>query len=379
MNDRLRILHTESSMGWGGQECRILTESAGMISRGHKVIIACQPGSAIADRAGQYGVETRLIRMKRAGDHTAIRRLIALIRGESIHILNTHSSIDSWCGGIAAKFCAAKCIRTRHLSISIKNTLDSRILYKSLPDAVVTTGEMIREHIAIATGTPLERIISIPTGIDLQRFDPSQISGQKIREEIGIPVGVPLVGTIGMMRGMKGHVHFVRAAASVIETMPGVRFLLVGDAPDGGTNIVKDTIINEIHSLAIADKITLAGYRTDIPELLAAMDVFVLASVKDEGVPQVISQAMAMGKPVVATNVGGIPEQVIDSVTGYLVEKANADQIADAVLRILASPEDAARMGEEGRIHAERNFSIEGMLDRTEALYERLIESRRSE
>lgn len=366
------ILHTESSTGWGGQEIRILSESAGMVSRGHRVLLACQPDSTIAKCAGKYGIETFVLRMNGAFDIMAIKRLRAIIQRERVTIVNTHSSKDSWCAGLAAKLTGnTKVVRTRHLSIPIKPGFASRLLYRIIPDAVVTTGEAIRELVIEKAEVPPDRVVSIPTGIDLEQFDPSRVDGELFRKELGLAEGTPLIGTVGMLRRMKGLQYFILAAARIQSHLPETRFVIVGDTP--GPSPVKDELARLIRELGMSDKVTIAGYREDIPNIMAGMDVFVLASTRDEGIPQVITQALAMQKPVVATDVGGVREQIIHGKTGFLVERANADELANAVLSILKDPSQSMEMGKNGRQLVSERFSMKSMLDATEALYARIL------
>jgi len=370
-----RVLHTEASTGWGGQEIRIISESVGMIQRGHKVMLACQPGSVISKRAPEQGIETFIMRFGGAFDIAGIRRLRALMRKQRVDIVVTHSSKDSWCAGLAARLSSGvKVIRTRHLSIPIRQSFESKFLYGTLPDIAVTTGEALREHIIERVGLSPDRAVSIPTGIDLDRFNPSRANGSRVRAELGISPDALLIGTVGMLRGMKGHGYFLEAAPRILEKHPHAGFLIVGDIAFASN--IKERLAAQIAELGIADKVIMAGYREDIPEILAALDVFVLSSVSNEGTPQVITQAMAMKKAVVATNVGAIREQVIDGRTGFLVEKANPDQLAEAVLAILENPERARQMGANGRKLVEEKFSLDAMLDATEAVYRRLLESK---
>ncbi|MCL6629579.1 MAG: glycosyltransferase, partial [Armatimonadetes bacterium] len=331
-----------------------------------------QPNSTIAKRAGEHGIETFVLSMNGAFDIAAINRLRALIRKEQVAVVNTHSSKDSWCAGLAAKLTGnTKVVRTRHLSIPINPGFTSRLLYRIIPDAVVTTGEAIREHIIEKAEVPPDRVVSIPTGIDLKKFDPSRVDRWHFRKELGVVEGTPLIGTVGMLRRMKGLQYFILAAARIQSRLPETRFVIVGDTP--GPSPVKDELIRLIRELGMCEKVTIVGYREDIPNAMAGMDVFVLASTRDEGLPQVITQALAMQKPVVATNVGGVREQIIHGKTGFLVERVNADELANAVLSILKDPSRSIEMGKNGRQLVSERFSMKSMLDATEALYARIL------
>jgi len=372
MSRRLTILHTESSVGWSGQEIRIITEAVGMMKRGHRVLIVCRRGSPIAKRAREQGIETFIMSLNGAFDIVGIRRLRSFLRRHKVDVVNTHSSKDSWCGGFAAKFSGeVKVIRTRHLSIPIKRSFESRLLYGSLPDAVVTTGESLRRHIIERVDLDPDRVISIPTGIDLVRFDPDKVNGDRFREEFGADDTTPVIGTVGMLRHMKGHVYLVEAAAEVLQEYPQARLVIAGDIAFVST--MKDRLTARAAELGITDRFSLAGYREDVPEVMAGLDIFVLPSISHEGVPQVVTQALAMKRPVVATDVGAVNEQVISGETGILVEKADSHQLAQGILAILKNPDTAASMGDNGRRLVEDRFSLEGMLDATEALYGRLL------
>ena len=366
------IMHTEASTGWGGQEIRIITESVGMIERGHRVLLVCQPTSVISKKASEQGIETFVMPIRGAFDVKGIRRLRALYRDQHVDIVNTHSSKDSWCAGLAAKISGdVKVIRTRHLSIPIKRSFDSRLLYHTLPDAVITTGESVRKHIIEQTGCESDSVVSIPTGIDLNRFNPAGVDGSSVRAEFGVGDDGLLIGSVGMLRVMKGHAYLLSAAAEIVREFPSAMFVIVGDTAFESN--IKERLAEQIAELGIGDNVIMAGYRDDIPNIMAGLDIFVLASTKNEGVPQVITQAMAMKRPVVGTNVGSVYEQIIDKETGFLIEKANSAEIRDSVVALLRNPAMAREMGEKARKLVEERFSLETMLDKTEALYARLM------
>ena len=374
----LRILHTEWSTILGGQEMRVLEEADGMMRRGHSVTIACRPGSMLLEKARERGIPVFVTRLNGMFDVLSILRLALYIRGSRPDVVHAHSSRDSWTAMLAANIAGnALAVKTRHHSAVLKPSWRNKTLFAKLSDVVVTTGEAIRRHVIERTGAAPERVVSIPTGIDLDRFDPDKSDGNAFRRELGVLRGTPLIGTVGMLRKGKGHVYFVEAAARVIKKFPEARFVIVGDTPPGHRGqSVSDEIADRIRDCGMDGKVIMTGFREDVPSVLAALDVFVLASILGEGVSQALSQAMAMKKPVVATNVGGIPEQVPDSKTGCLVEKADSAALAEAVVSLLSDPALAAKMGENARRLAVEKFSIESMLDKTEALYTRMLADR---
>ncbi len=356
----ITILHTESSRQWGGQEQRILGEAAQLSKRGYRVIIACRPDSRILRRARQAGIKTRKVNMHSGFNLKAFLKLVWLIYREKVNIVNTHSSKDSWLASLAVRLTTcSKVIRTRHVSIPIPKH-PFNIVYR-LAHKIITCGEMIRQAMIKDNRLEPEKIVSIPTGVDLRRFD-SGLGGSAVREEFGIGPDIPLVGTVGIIRSEKGHFYFVKAAQRILEEKSGVRFLIVGNEPKG------DTVRRQIKELGLEKEIIMAGLRDDIPQILAALNIFVLPSLK-EGVPQGVAQALAMKKAVVATAVGGVPELIENGRTGILVPPRDVEALAEAILELLNDKEKAKRLGENGRHLIEEKFSLEEMVEKIESLY----------
>jgi glycosyltransferase involved in cell wall biosynthesis len=200
-------------------------------------------------------------------------------------------------------------------------------------------------------------------GIDPD-FD-SQPSTDGIREELGIPREAPVVGMVGNFRSEKGHRHLIEAFPRVLQALPQARLVLVGQGP----------LENEVRQLArrrqLDDRIVFAGYREDAPRICASFDVFVLSS-EHEGLPIALLEAMALGKAVVATRVGGTPEVVKDGVQGLLVPPRDPRALARGITALLEDPGLRIRMGQEGRTRA-RRFDIRAAVRRTEELYEEVL------
>jgi glycosyltransferase involved in cell wall biosynthesis len=209
---------------------------------------------------------------------------------------------------------------------------------------------------------PANKVHVIPHGVDVARFHPAR-SGA-IRKELGLAASAPLAGTIAALRPEKNHELFLRAAARVREQIAGARFLVVGEGPR------RELLVQLASELGLNDAVYFLGNRTDIPEILAALNVFVLTS-KIEASPVSILEAMASGKPVIATRVGSIPDMVVDGETGFSTDVDDLDQVCDRLSALLADPALARRLGEAGRGSALDNWSLERMV----AGYEGLIEA----
>ena len=365
-----RILHTEWSMGWGGQEQRILLECRKMEERGHRMLIACQPGSGILGRARACGLRTEEVVIRGSFDPRAIAALWRIIRRERIQVVNTHSGKDSWAAGFAAKLARADLlVRSRHLSVPISNN-PLNFVY-SMADGFITTGEAIRETMIGNNGIDPAKIISIPTGVSLGRFNPDFTKALRLRSEFGISADAILLTMVAVLRSMKRHDLFLRAAVELKQQFQGIRFLLVGEGP------CRATIEKLIRDFGLTSDCILAGYRDDSPDILAASDIVALTSDRFEGVPQSLSQAMAMARPIVAAPVGSIEELVLHERTGLIAQAGNAESFARQIARLVADPALRGTLGKAAREHILASYTDDSMARRTEEFYWRLLERKR--
>lgn len=365
--EHFAILHTEWSDGWGGQEQRIILESRKMIALGHQVKIACQPGSGILKKAVENGIPVEEVVIRGQFDLRAIRDLYRLIRKHGITVVNTHSGKDTWVGSLAAKLAGVPLlIRTRHLSLPISTSPLNFVHH--LADGIITTGVSIRDEMVRVNGVSPDRIISIATGVTLDRFDPLTADGAKARRELGIADDCQVITMVAVMRGMKRHDLLVQAAAYLKMDFPKVKYLLVGEGPG------YENIKNMIAAAGLQDDFILTGYRGDIPDILSASDVVVLTSDRNEGVPQSLSQAMAMERAVIAAPVGSIPELIHDGETGLLAQTGNALSFANAIGRLLKDEDLRSRLGKSARKHVLAEYTDDIMAERTIAFYRNLIE-----
>jgi glycosyltransferase involved in cell wall biosynthesis len=362
----LAILHTEASSGWGGQEIRILTETAGLRERGHRVAILCRPDSRLAHSARESGLPTLTDPMPFALDPRTIGRTVRLLRRFRPQVLVTHSSIDSWCGGVAARLLRLPIVRVRHLSVPVGPHPATRFVYRALCDRVITTGEAIRTHLVREIGLPEAKVRSVPTGIDVSRFDPRKADGARVRAAFGIGPKTPLVGIVATLRDWKGHRFFLQAMARLRDRLPTARGLIVGDGPQ------RKNITRWLAEWGLERTVILAGYREDIPDILAGLDVLASASTGSEGVPQILLQGLAMERPIVATTVGAVSEIIRDGETGTLVPPRDSDRLADAIAAVLQDPARFQALGARGGRWVRERWTLGRMLDDMEDVYARL-------
>ena len=367
----LTIVHTESSMGWGGQEIRTLTEAAGFLARGHRVVVYAAPGSRIVAEAPRFGVPavTLPIGRKRL---RGLRSLVRTLREHPVDIVNAHSSTDAWLDALACLWlertgrAAPVLVRTRHVSIAVPNDRATRWLYRKATARVVTTGEALREQLIRDNGLDAARVDSVPTGIDAATFAP--LSRETARRELGLPARAPLVGIVATLRSWKGH-------RFLVDAMPLLRhddaqLVIVGDGPQ------RAALEAQVARLQLRGHVTFAGQQPDVARWLCALDVFVLPSYANEGVPQALLQAMFAAIPCVTTDAGAIPEIARDGDTARVVRREDAAALADAIDAVLDDRDGSLAMARRARCFVLPRFGVETMLDRMEAVFGKALATR---
>lgn len=341
-------------------------EMLAMRTRGHRVLLAAPANSAIARKAAAAGFATLTFEDTRAAFPPNLIRLARWFRHQRAEIVNTHSSRDGWLAGIAARLVQTPLLlRSRHIEVDYPNRLLSRIAFRTLPHHVLTTSRRISQRLLQELGLDPERVTCIPTGVDLARFDPG--SPGSLHAELKLDPRVPLTGMISVLRSWKGHEFFIGAAQRIAQTHPETHFVIAGDGP------CRDLIRSRIADAGLEDRFHCLGHRDDVPAILASLTVLALPSTAHEGIPQIILQAQAMGKAVVASAVGGIPEVVEDGVTGLLAPPSDAAALADRIGRLLRDSGLRARLGANSRERIEREHSIDAMCRRLEEIYDRYL------
>lgn len=238
----------------------------------------------------------------------------------------------------------------------------SRQVYCRLADHVITTSPRITSTLRDLFSLPAERVSTIPTGIDLHRFCPV---GPKATLHLPpMAPGTPLIGMIGIFRNAKGHAVLLDAAAHLRKSGFSAHYLLVGEGP------MLDLTRQKVRDLSLEDCVTFLSEREDVPEILRTLSLLVMPSLH-EGIPQVGMQALACGTPMVASDVGGLPSIVRPGKTGRLVPPNNPEALAKAIRQVFDEPLLTRSMADGGRQLTEKEHSLDHMLDRLEALYER--------
>jgi glycosyltransferase involved in cell wall biosynthesis len=355
----LRIVHTESSLGWGGQEIRILSEAQGLIRRGHDVRLLCPPQARIHAESANWGVPVVALPIGKKRP-AGLRALLEWLRANRSDVVNTHSSTDSWLAALALSMLVrpAPIVRTRHISAPVPRGPLSRWLYMRAAARVVTTGEALKRQLVERNGFSAARIESVPTGIDAGRFRPGERKAS--RAKFGLPADKTLVGIVATLRSWKGHEFLLEAMTRLPES---IELVIVGDGP------VREPLEKQIVRLGLRGRVRMQGQQAGVLPWLRALDIFALPSYANEGVPQALVQAMLVGLPCVTTSVGGIPEIAEHERTALLVAPRDPVALAAALERLAGNEGLRRELGEAARKHCVEGYSYERMLDRMEAIY----------
>lgn len=365
----MKILHTEWSQGWGGQEIRIVAECKAMRAKGHEVVLACRKDAAIWIRAQEADIPVEDVGFRHTLDIGSIVRLQKILRQGYFDIIHTHSSIDSWCGGFAGRLAGVPVVRSRHLSSPVKARMNNRWLYNAIPSAVITSGETIRTHlIETLQGNP-DHIFSVPAGADHTRFHPD-VDGQGVRAAFNYTDEHFVIGIVAVLRSWKGHHVLIEAIEKLRTSHPHLRLLIAGDGP------VKKSLKTLTAEKQLKDVITFAGHREDVPNVIKALDLIVLPSLKNEATSQCIPQAMLIGTPAIVSTAGGLPEIVSQEQTGLLVPPRDSDALAKAIARMAEDSKLRQHCAEHARPFALENLTFEKQINDTEAIYRFALEQK---
>ncbi|SAL81243.1 glycosyl transferase family 1 [Caballeronia choica] len=357
----LKILHSESSRGWGGQEVRTLKEMVALRDLGHVVELVCPSDARIGARSAELGFAVHHARMRGGGDVRSMTAIKALLRSKAFDVLNTHSGHDSLVAGMAGRLAGTPLVvRTRHLALPIS----SLATYTWIPHRVIAVSRYVRQYL-ISAGVAAGRVQTIYDGIPT----PEPIVQSTLRAELGLGPDALIGCMVAIMRDKKGHEDLIAAAEPLFATQPNLHIVMAGD----GDTFAR--IKELVERRGLAQRIHLLGFRTDIPNVLRGCDLFVLPT-HQEALGQSYIEAMAAGLPVIGTHVDGVPELITQNVNGLLVPAKDTQALRAAIVQLIDDPELRARLGAEGRRITEQGFTIGGMADETVDFYRRSLSER---
>jgi len=353
----MRILQISSARSIGGGERHVVDLSNGLAKRGHDVFVALAPGSPLFAELSDYR-ETNVVvcTFRNALDLSAATVLTKFVRENKIELINVHLAKDY---PIAAAVSLAEKIPyviTRHVLFPM-----SRIHRFVLRDAsfVIAPSNAVAASLKRQRIFREEKIVTIRYGLDPAKFPEREIAAHD---------GV-IVGSVGNLDPVKGFDVLIRAAAIVKERRPDATFTIVGEDRSRDRSNEKD-LRELVAALGLADTVKFAGFSDNIADVLRGFDIFVLAS-RSESFGFVIAEAMLSGVPVIATETEGAKEIISDPSLGRIVPIESPEKLAEAILKLFS--EDHRELTRSARRHVVENFSVQRMIDETEALYRRVV------
>jgi sugar transferase (PEP-CTERM/EpsH1 system associated) len=366
-----KVLHLITELDTGGAQ-KALARLLPRLDRSRfDPSVAClyNGDGPVADEIRALGIRVTDLGMTAKWRWDALWRLYRLLRRERPALLHTwmfHANIP---GRVVGRLAGVPIILTSRRNVNIgggQRELLSR-LTSGMDDLVIAVCELARQAEIERAGVSPEKVVTVYNGLDAAEFaGVDQERAALVRQGLAIPRGTPVVAAVGRLHPQKDFPTLLRAMARVHEAVPGARLLVVGDG------MLRGDLEAQARSLELSSSVVFTGQRADVPELLNAVDLFALSSLW-EGLPNVVLEAMAAGLPVVGTRVGGVPEVVVDGVTGILVPPRDPEALASGIAQLLSDSELSQRMGDAGRARVVEQYSVERMVRETEVLYEGLL------
>lgn len=328
------------------------------------------PNVDVSEGAKKEGLSTAIFPCRNRIDLQTIFEIQKFLRVSKANLIHCHGYKANFYGLFASRG-KIPAVTTHHnwlrgdWRIGLYCLLDS--LWIRYFDRVITVSDKNIEEL-LRYRIPKAKIRVIDNGIDIDRLS-KEIQVEAIKKELGLPENSKVVGTIGRLGDEKGQIYLLRAAQGVVQREKSVRFLVVGDGH------LREYLKEEATKLGIADSVTFTGYRQDIPELLSVMDLFVLPSIK-EALPMALLEALAARKAVIATRVGGVPKVIGNNENGVLIEAKDIRRLEKAIIDLLNNEKKRTRLGNEGRMKVEREFSSSSMCRKYFAVYQELVSNR---
>ncbi|OGW39860.1 MAG: hypothetical protein A2Y97_10310 [Nitrospirae bacterium RBG_13_39_12] len=357
------ILHTETLKKWGGQQNRVLTEAIGLRERGHKLIIACNRKSILTQRAKEAGMKVFEVNMVKQTHLITIPKLVGIIKREKVDIVCTHSSVDSWAGGIAALLTRRRLVRFKHNLYRVKKDFLTRFIY-SLPHRFIAVNSSAAEILEETGFIRTEKIKRVYGAVDPEKFNHGNYGNEDkegLKNSLGIPPNALIIGNTSGFTEVKGQRYLLEAANKLFKVRDNIFLLLVGRIGQ------KEKVVRQIQT-EFRSRVILPGLRTDIPLLLSIMDIFVFPSTVEAFANSLI-EAMAMARPVLVSDIASFKEFMKDGVDGVFFKNADSVSLLNKLTDLIGDNEKCKALGETARKNVLERFPLAKMLDETEDLY----------
>ena len=357
-------LHIDTARTWRGGQNQVLVTLMGLRAVGHRTMLVAHSGGELRRRA-EEGLDLVSIAPKTEMDLSAAWRLSRVIKRLQPDIVHAHDphgvAMAALALSMSTQLAKPPLIAARRVDFHLRGSALSRWKYRQV-DCFICASEAIRQML-IADGIPEGRAVTVHEGIDLARV--AAAPPARLHEDLWLPHHAPIVGNVAALVPHKGQKHLIECAALVIRQVPDARFVIAGEGE------LRPSLERQIKERHLEKHVLLAGFRPDVLSLHKAFDIFVMSSVT-EGLGTSLLDAMACGKPIVATRTGGIPEVVVDGETGLLVAPRDHEAMAEAIVRLLKDAALREQLGATALRRVREKFSAERMVEETLRVYRRV-------
>jgi glycosyltransferase involved in cell wall biosynthesis len=363
-------LHIDTARSWRGGQSQVMYTVMGLRAIGQRAALVAHPEGALFRRMSE-GMDLIPLAPRSEIDLSAawrLSRVLKQLRPDVIHAHDPHGvAMASTALAIASPSPRPPLLASRRVEFRIGHNSFSRWKYSQV-DCFVANSAAIRDRL-VTDGIPRGKTTIVNEGVDVERI--VAMPAADVHAELYLPHGAPIVGNVAALVPHKGQHHLIEAAALVVREVPDVRFVILGDGE------LRESLEKQIKDHHLERHVFLAGFRPNALELTKGFDVFAMSSVS-EGMCTALVDAMAASKPAVCTTAGGIPEVMVDGVTGFLVPPRDHQAMARRLVELLRDEPLRARMGAAALRRAREAFTVERMVEGTAAVYARMAGRRRA-
>ena len=371
---KYKIAYLIDGLSMGGAE-RLMVPILKHLSRAHFDPYVCamqsKDGNPMADEIRALGVPVECLNIKHLRELDAIPRLTHYLKSIRADLVHTQLEAANILGNISAKLLRLPSVCTIHvmpsLDVKTKMKMHQKVEWFTLRhfcDRVISVSEEARQYHIKISGSSEEQVTTIYNGIDLSAFSDMDYARERrsVRAELGIPLDADVLVTVAVLRPPKGIQFLIRAMPAILASHPNTYYLIVGSGSH------REALMEEVGKAGVSERVVFAGMRKDVPQLLAASDIFVLPTLT-EALPTVLAEAMAARLPLIASRVGGIPEMITNGQNGFLTEPEDLKGLASACIHLLKNRDERAAMSAEGWRIVHQKFSIERQVEQLRDLY----------
>lgn len=367
---RLSILQVlEKSRLTTGSVVQMFQLALGLARRGHRIAVVSRPEGDLPGACREQGLDFIPLPLRHSFDFSSARRLAAICEERDVQVVHAHKGIAHATALLATFFSRTRPAIVVNRGVSFPLDAFNRLKFHLRLDAVVAVSSRIRDVLTATGGLAPEKVHVIHGGVDTARFDPDRVKPSTVRREWQVRDEELLIVQVGG-RDWKGWRDLLEAARLLAPRFPSLRIAIVACKDEAEERRVAAAAEEK----GIGGRVLTIGFRMDMPEVLAAADVVTDLSYAGTGITGTIREAMAMGRAVVASSIGGNPELVEDGLSGLIVPPNDPAAAARALERLLADGTLRNRLGQAARERVRRGFSLERRLDRVEALYRELTD-----